>query len=245
MKKEVKILILLFVLLLIVNYSFIDSYIEKTYRNFEVGVVERVIDGDTVIINGTSVRLLGMNSPEKGEDYFIESKNFLENETLGEVVSIHFEGQKFDKYNRKLAYLYLDGKNINLESVKNGYSNFYFPSGKNKYYKKFLAAWANCLLEGKNLCEFSNEKCISLENWDTKNQVVELKNNCDYEVNLDGWTIKDEGRKKYTFENKIIEAEEIIPITNEDFNESYVWTKSGDSIFIRDKENKLVYFDTY
>ena len=39
------------------------------------------------------------------------------------------------------------------------------------------------------------------------------------------------------FEDKILQPEESITISAEDFNKDYVWTKSGDSIFIKDKEN--------
>lgn len=245
MKKEVKLLILFFFLFLFINYSSIDSYLVKTFQNYETGVVERIIDGDTIEINGTSVRLLGINSPEKGEPYSIEAKNFLEKEILNKTVEIHFGNDKFDLYGRKLAYIVYKNKNINLESVREGYSNYYFPSGKDGNYKKFYEAWVECLKKNQNLCAHSKNNCIILKKWDIKNQRVVLENVCEENINLEGWTIKDEGRKKYTFENQILKPEETIVITSEDFSEIYVWTNSGDSIFIRDKENKLVIFESY
>ena len=41
-------------------------------------LVKRAIDGDTIELeDSTRVRLLGINSPEEGECYYKESKNFL------------------------------------------------------------------------------------------------------------------------------------------------------------------------
>jgi hypothetical protein len=74
---------------------------------------------------------------------------------------------------------------------------------------------------------------------------VILENICSEDIYLEDWSIKDEGRKKYVFSGIVLERGEKVIITNEDFNETYVWTKSGDSIFVRDKENKLVYFESY
>ena len=77
--KEKQLLIFVLVILILVNYTFIDSFLEKTYLGGEFIEVERIIDGDTVVVNSTSVRLLGINTPEKGELYSIEAKEFLEN----------------------------------------------------------------------------------------------------------------------------------------------------------------------
>ena len=77
MNKEKLILILLVVLIIGINYPLIDSLLIKTFEDYEKGVVERVIDGDTIVIEGESIRLLGINSPEKGEKYYLEAKEFL------------------------------------------------------------------------------------------------------------------------------------------------------------------------
>ena len=245
MKREVIILVILVFMVITVNYSFIDSAIEESFKNYEVGVVERVIDGDTAVINGTSVRLLGINSPEKGEGFYMEAKNFLEERVLEKEVRLVFGKEKFDLYKRKLAYLFVGSQNVNLESVREGYSNFYFPSGKDSFYEGFVLAWQECLDKNINLCEKSNEKCLELKLWDTKGQKVILKNSCPKNLDVSGWTIKDEGRKKYTFGSKILLPGEELTLTAEDWNKTYVWTATGDSIFIRDSSGKLVYWDSY
>ncbi|NCN51484.1 hypothetical protein GW931_00535 [archaeon] len=244
MKKEIILLLLLIITLFTINYSYLDSKLVLAFQNYETGIVERVIDGDTIVINGTSIRLLGINSPEKGEIGYNQAKGFLEEKILDKEVEIHFEGNKFDKYHRELAYIYFEGKNINLESVQLGYSNFYFPSGKTSLYSKFNEKWQECLENNYNLCERSNQTCLILD-WLPTKQTVEVKNICNKEIDLKGYSIKDEGRKKYVFQKKIISPYEKIILTEKDWNETYVWTKTGDSIFFRDNFGKLIFYENY
>jgi hypothetical protein len=247
-KKEKIILAILIVAIIAINYPFIDSLLKDAFTDYEIGIVDRVIDGDTVKIGNESVRLLGINCPEKGEKYYSEAKEFLEEKVLNKTVEIRFGNEKYDFYKRKLGYIFLEGKNINLEIVEKGFANFYFPSGKDAYFPKFYSAWETCIEKEINLCEFSEDKCakcISLEDWDIENQIIELKNNCENYCELTGWSIKDEGTKKYTFQKVILEPEESIVITAEDFNKDYVWTKTGDTIYIRDNFGKLILWKNY
>jgi len=258
-----------FVLLLIfVNYNFIDDFLERSFLDYEFVEVERVIDGDTVVVNGSSMRLLGINSPEKGEKYFSEARDFLESLVLGE--SLRIERVGLDRYGRELVYLFDDG-NVNLKLVENGFANYYFPEGKEKYYSGFVDAWAECEV---NLCEMSDEKCVVLKEFDYENEIVVLENVCSYNIGLDGWMIKDEGRKEYFFEDFVL-VDEVSVVVDlgecvgekdgvDEFESgvggseessggnilcwersSYVWTKSGDTLFLRDGEGKLVLWERY
>lgn len=242
MKKIFYFLILTLLFIIAINYGEIDSYIIKKLEPCEYGKVERIVDGDTLIINGTSVRLLGINTPEKGEKYYQEAKLFLEEKILDKEVKLCFSGQKTDKYGRILAYIFYQNKNINLESVREGYANFYFPSGKKEYYSNFKEAWEECLINEKNLCEKSKNQCIVFQDLTIELQILKLKNTCPESQDLTGWSIKDEGRKKYVLPKTILRPEEEIIITKKDFGEDYVWTKTGDSVFVRDETGKLVLF---
>ena len=54
-------------------------YLRKT----ENALVTQIIDGDTIAIEGGErVRLLGIDTPEKGEDYYNDAKAFLEERIL-------------------------------------------------------------------------------------------------------------------------------------------------------------------
>ena len=78
-RRNYKLLLYFLILLLIaINYPIIDRAVKGYFIDYEVGIVERVIDGDTIVVNGTTVRLLGINCPEKGERYYGEAKEYLE-----------------------------------------------------------------------------------------------------------------------------------------------------------------------
>ncbi len=99
-------------------------------------VVERVIDGDTIKIkNKEKVRYIGINTPEVKGPYTKEQpfgpeasekmKEFLhENDKVCLITDLI--GNKYDKYDRRLAYVYDEvGKNLNAEMVKLGLAKVY------------------------------------------------------------------------------------------------------------------------
>lgn len=256
-KAKLKLLLAFLVLVLIgVNYPLLDKLLTHWFVDYEVGIVERVIDGDTLVVNGTSVRLLGINTPEKGEPYFEEAKTFLENKTLGKLVKLVKGKEDIDKYQRKLRYLFIEGEQVNLEVVRNGFGNYYFPQGKDKYYTAFVDAWEACVAHKKHYCQNSLDQCgvcVKLKTLDVFSQRIVLENNCAFSCDLDGWHIKDEGRKKFVFEDFVFDREveilvgEGVDSENRLFwrDEAYVWTKTGDTLFLRDDAGKLVLWWRY
>ncbi|MCK4552618.1 thermonuclease family protein [Candidatus Pacearchaeota archaeon] len=257
MKKNVIVLIGLIIILFAVNYSFLDSLLINLFDEGEVVIVEKVIDGDTIVAGKVSVRLLGINSPERKEQYYEEAREFLEDAVLNKTVILKFGKEKQDKYNRTLAYVFVGNKNLNLEMVKNGFANFYFPSGRDVYYDDFKSAWEEC---EENLCERSADECadcIELEEFDYENEIVVFYNKCDFDCELTEWEIKDEGRKSFVFPEfvlgvgknvKVIVSEEDVVDNQEEVfwrRKDYVWTDSGDTLFLRDSKGKLVLWENY
>lgn len=251
-KREVILLIFLIVLFISINYSFIDGKLQEFLEDKETGVVERIVDGDTAIINGTSTRFLGINTPEKGEKYYQESKDFLESLILNKTVELEYGKDRIDLYGRKLAYIILDGKNVNIEQVRNGFANI-FVYDKDKYTNDLKNAWNECIANGKNLCEKSEDKCadcVELKELDVKKQISIFYNKCSFNCDLTNWDIKDEGRKHFIFPNFVLMGNKEVKIivgneTNSEDelfwrNEEYVWTETGDTLFLRDKGGKLV-----
>ncbi len=82
--------------------------------------VTKIIDGDTVIIEGASVRLLGMDADERGYPCYKEAKKRLEELILNKEVKIEEDGEDKDQYERYLRYIFLNERNINLQLVKEG-----------------------------------------------------------------------------------------------------------------------------
>ena len=255
-------LVFLILVLFSINYSYLDRAVQNFIygrESYEPAFVSRVIDGDTLETeSGGKIRLLGINTPEKGEKYYEEARNFLENKTLNKTILLEFSKDKYDKYGRVLAYVHLNEENVNLEVVKNGFANYYFPSGKDINYNKFVITWMECISKDINLCKKSEDKCsecIELKNFDYRKEELVFYNKCDFSCNLNKWEIKDEGRKKFIFGEFILEINREFVIKtgngtdteNTLFwrNETYVWTGTGDSLFLRDANGNLVLWRRY
>jgi len=87
-----------------------------------VRMVTKVIDGDTVLIEGGySVRLLGIDTDERGKSCYNTAKERLEELVLGQEVILESGNDDLDQWCRYLRYLFLDDVNIGLEMVKEGY----------------------------------------------------------------------------------------------------------------------------
>ena len=95
--------------------------------------VLRIIDGDTIEIeyegHRTSVQLIGVNAPETvhpskpPERFGSEATAFIQSLLLDKFVYLEFDGDKKDKYDRLLAYVYRDSDDlfVNLEIIRQGY----------------------------------------------------------------------------------------------------------------------------
>jgi micrococcal nuclease len=256
-KIQISLLIFLIFILLAVNYNFLDKKIENFLTEQEETKVLRIIDGDTIVVgNNTHIRMLGINTPEKGEFYHDEAMNFLSSLISNKTIKLEYGSDKIDMYGRTLAYIFLDDKNINLEQVRNGFANVYI-LGDTKYENILRNAWNECLENNKNLCEKSSEKCAScIElNLDVKTQTATFFNNCGFNCILTGWNIKDEGRKNFFFPAYILNNNQQVSVVvgNKTDNqntlywkgEDYVWTAGGDTLFLRDEKGKLVLWKNY
>ncbi len=82
----------------------------------------KVIDGDTIVIeDGERVRLVGINTPEKGMKGYVTSKMVLEKICLNENIKLYVDSQKpVDNYNRTLGVISRDGRNINSIMLNEG-----------------------------------------------------------------------------------------------------------------------------
>jgi micrococcal nuclease len=106
-----------------------------------------VVDGDTVGISYQGrwelVRLLRINTPEKGQPGYAGASEFLRGLVAGKTVTLDFEtpGEpERDTYGRLLAYLHLRGDNVNVEIVRAGWSDFWTKYGAGKYAEHFHEA---------------------------------------------------------------------------------------------------------
>lgn len=138
-------LVIIMVLIVIASSVFIIFYGDKEItsltikEDFETGFVTKVIDGDTVVINGESYRLLGMDTDERGYDCYKEAKGRMEELVLNKEVKLESDERDKDIYDRYLRYLIVDGENINLKMVEEGLAIARFYEDK-KYREEILTA---------------------------------------------------------------------------------------------------------
>jgi len=107
----------------------------------EYFLVTRVIDGDTIEIDGGErVRLICINTPETGEEGYKEAKDFLIDLILYEEVELVKDVTERDKYNRLLRYIYLqDGTFVNEHLARLGLGVAY-PYGKDTKFCPIIEA---------------------------------------------------------------------------------------------------------
>ncbi|MSS74440.1 thermonuclease family protein [Candidatus Pacearchaeota archaeon] len=108
---------LYFFLLLIIFSTFIVS--AKNKNEF---LVTKIIDGDTIEIeSGQRIRLICINTPEKGEGGYKEAKDYLKSTILNKKVVLKKDISETDRHDRLLRYLYLNNKLINELIARKGY----------------------------------------------------------------------------------------------------------------------------
>jgi micrococcal nuclease len=141
-------------------------------RSYDGVLVSRVIDGDTIMLeSGERVRLIGIDTPEMhssdkllrdsqrtgqdtqtikamGRKSFEFTRGLLE----GRRVSLEFDVEKHDRYDRLLAYVYLEDKTFaNAEIVKQGYASLMTFPPNVKYADLFLKLFREAREEGRGL----------------------------------------------------------------------------------------------
>ena len=103
-------------------------------------VVTKVIDGDTVISEGESIRLLSIDTDERGYPCYTSAKKRLEELVLGKEVWLEADAEDKDQYGRYLRYVFLNGTNVNLEMVQEGLAVARFSPENTKYKAEILEA---------------------------------------------------------------------------------------------------------
>ena len=141
-KKNYYKILLLFIILI---------FQQKSFASIFEGI-PRVIDGDSLEINGNKIRLFGIDAPEKKQickkPYlnisFLRSLSFQKKFECGLLATNQLKklinnktvkciSESKDHYNRYLSICYLKNRDINSWLVKNGYAIAY-----KRYSKKYI-----------------------------------------------------------------------------------------------------------
>lgn len=134
--------------------------------------VVRVFDGDTVQINtGDYVRFIGIDCPEltdsdklyrQAERWHLDlavtrgiakdAASFVSGKVYNRNVRLEFDAERYDKYGRLLAYVYLeDGTFLNELLLKRGYADLLTIPPNTRYRELFMEAHEQAVLNEMGL----------------------------------------------------------------------------------------------
>ena len=138
--------------------------------------VQRVVDGDTVHVEDATgkkfkVRLTGIDAPEQNQPYGLASTYYLRDLLLNKIVFLKSKPRKgkpysVDRYKRVLAKIILDGRDINLSQILNGY-DWHFKRYQNQQSPKDRELYSQAELFAKksNLGLWGEKKPIAPWKW--------------------------------------------------------------------------------
>jgi micrococcal nuclease len=86
-----------------------------------VGIVTKVVDGDTLDINGIRIRLALVDTPEINQPGYDRAREFVESLCLGKKGELDVDSgqRRGDRYGREVGVVYCDGININDKLMSN------------------------------------------------------------------------------------------------------------------------------
>lgn len=197
---------------------------QETTVNKTIVLISKVIDGDTVELqNNIKVRLLGINTPERGQPHYQEATNRLKELVEGKNVILEGDIEDKDQYGRLLRYIFVDNIFVNMQLVKEGYATVYIfqpniryetslRNAENEAETSKLNIWKQPT--GENICD---NRCIGISyfKWNAEGndcdnlngEYVIFVNTCSYSCDLANWTVKDESsRNPYVFPNIVLES---------------------------------------
>lgn len=232
--------------------------------NLETVTVASVVDGDTVeLAGGRRVRYIGINTPERDQPYYQEAADLNQQLVAGKEVQLEFDLDSFDQYGRTLAYVWTDGVMVNLEMVRRGFANAFTVPPNVRYAEEFRQAEEEAREAGRGLWARSPTrlKITRIEadapGDDTQNpngEWVEITNQSDQTVQMQGYTLKDEANHIYTFGNFTVQPGAEFRLYSGQGRDKAtelfwglsgesVWNNGGDTAFLRDAEGALI--DTF
>ena len=246
-------LVLAFVAVFLVSalllHTFTGRFHEK-FPRYPVQVV-RVIDGDTFLAsNGETVRLLGVNTPDKGMKYYEEASSTLRELVENKTVYLEWDSKDKDAYGRSLRYVFLGDMFVNSFLLEAGYAHTFMLD--NLRYKNDLLKSQQVGIERSvgvwNKSEFFG--CISIRQLMPKEELLEIESKCG-DINVSGWILKDEANNLYIFPPINIKSIRIHSGYGEDnqtdlfWGKKYIWNDDGDTVFLYDMGWKLVLMYQY
>lgn len=223
--------------------DFIFFHVVPTER--ENVMITHVLDGDTVRLeDGRTIRLLNINTPEKGTSGAQKATEFL-SELINKTSELESMGT--EKYGRTLGRIYYNDEYINWQIIRNGLGNIFLTDARET--DSFKQAQQQAISEGLGIWAHSQYYgCVTMA-INIKDEYVDFNVVCN--VSLKGWTLSDESTKKYVFAELPGKEIRLYSGYGQDsaeakyWNKGDVWNNDKDSAILRDSKGLLVAFYSY
>lgn len=194
------------------NYPEFSDYLYLSNMLEAEGKINKIIDGDTIELEINNIvykaRLMGIDAPESAyssqfnvnEPYYLESKEYLKNyfDKNIKLFVPKINNDRYDNYNRLLVIAVFDEYIINVDSILNGLSKSYYLDNNYLVKQKWESAEYIAKTNLLNIWKYFSNSCIKINEIlpnpsgeDTDNEFIELRNICEYELDLYGWIIDD------------------------------------------------------
>ena len=221
--------------------------------------VDYVNDGDTFkTVEGDYIRLLGINTEETGMPHSSAAKHRLEQLLNSGEIRLEKDIEDLDVYGRQLRYVFAGDVFVNLELVREGYAHVYVIPPNTKYWDELMDAEQEAREKELVLWQPSGYDVVITElepvqgsGADGLNiERVTFRNDGNATIDMDGWTVKDEGTHIFEFEDFTLAPGQTVSLRSGEgsdtlasvywHDDSSVWNNDGDVCFLRDDNGLLV-----
>ncbi|HYN88127.1 MAG TPA: lamin tail domain-containing protein [Ardenticatenaceae bacterium] len=227
----------------------------------EPRLVERIVDGDTVELDdGETVRMLGINTPERDQPFYNEATSFTSELLLDQEILVETDVEPQDRYGRTLGYLFLtDGTFANIEIVRNGYAPVWTIEPNSRYRDEFAQAEAEAQAVGRGIWAASTAplRITDLQSDppgrdddDLNAETVSITNEGQASVGLAGFRLSDRANTTYIFPDVSLAPGKTVVLHagsgRDGDSDLYwglsqpVWNNKGDTAFLRDTSGNSV-----
>ncbi|OGP94396.1 MAG: hypothetical protein A2Z19_02725 [Deltaproteobacteria bacterium RBG_16_54_18] len=227
--------------------------------------VKRVVDGDTIVLaDGRHIRYLGINTPEYGEPFWKEAKDYNALEVRGKSVTLEFGEVREDKYGRTLAYVFVGGEMVNAELLKAGWAHLLilepiryhdsFQKAQEEARAKGLGIWGPEGFKGPLKITSLHADASGDDRFNLNGEYVRICNISPLAVALPGFSLVDNEGYRYIFPAGVLKpgytlllltgaGEDVVTGDQLFFywNSTYpIWNNKGDKATLRDPQGAVV-----
>jgi micrococcal nuclease len=225
--------------------------------------VVRVVDGDTIVVHidgrDEDVRLIGIDTPETGEDFAEQATNALESLVGGASVRLETDVESRDQYGRLLAYVWAGSIMANAELLRQGLATVYTVPPNVKYVDTLQSAQDEAEAAQIGVWGEPNETPLRIV-------TVQYDAPGDDSLNLNeeyitfkvlvsgtllGYSVEDQTGHRYPFPDRVFNKGDVFKLhsgegadTQTDLywgaSGAAIWNNDGDTVKVLDPQDQIV-----